>query len=483
MPFDDVLIDQIKTGIDIVEAIGERVELKRSGKGFVGCCPFHEDSTPSFNVTPETQLFYCFGCGEGGDAITFLQKIDGISFEDAVRGLAARAGVRLPTEKGRGSKRTSHSQAKKRSAFTKPQNHEANKAAIVAIGAVSDKVDELVRSYDPPYVTGAALEAELAAWAKATGSDVWSAKQLLKEKLGQGQGCEKADKDPMANLSASDIADLLKSIEKEAGFLTSDYDAAMTKIAFRLKRPVKWFQDFYMKRLSEFVKNTDETFSEVCKRSPQTVPWLIPDLLYRGSTTLFHAAGGCGKTLFMYNLIKGLSVTGEFLGLPVVEKVRCGLIQVDEPEIPFVERIKELGLDETDNLVNLDWSFGLVSTLDKWIEDNNLGCVIIDSFFAAQKFAPTRENDSDHAAILMRLRDVAQRTKANIIVLHHSNKQGFARGTGAITGAVSEVWHLYAPDAENDRQYKLKPSERIFECEKTRMVNPFKLALALDGES
>lgn len=304
---------------------------------------------------------------------------------------------------------------------------------------------------------------------------------------------------PRAEVSASDDANkskpdskkmelddfiaLMREIEVKHGFLTSKYFWELEYLADNLKRSSKFLQSVYNRHLSESCEDASETFSDVCKRSPTEVPWLIPDMLYRGGTTLFHAAGGCGKTLLTYNLIRGLSQTGEFIGRKVKEKVRCGLIQVDEPEIPFVERIKELGLQETDNLVKLNWSFGLVSTLDKWIEDNELGVVIIDSFFAAQKYAETKENDSDHAAILMRLRDIAQRTKSAIIVVHHSNKKGESRGTGAIPGAVSEVWHLTAPNPEIHSKYKLKSDERIFECEKTRMVSPFKMAIALEGES
>src|ERR1700757_4045596 len=85
----------------IAEVIGEYLQLRNAGGGSLkGLCPFHDEKTPSFNVTPARGLFYCFSCAEGGDAIRFVQKIDGLSFVEAVERLAARAGVDLRYEQG-----------------------------------------------------------------------------------------------------------------------------------------------------------------------------------------------------------------------------------------------------------------------------------------------------------------------------------------------------------------------------------------------
>lgn len=91
------LVDQVLSQIDIVELIGGYVDLKPSGSGrAVGRCPFHQEKTPSFSVNRERQIFYCFGCGKGGDAIAFLREHEGLSFVEALRQLAERAGVSLP---------------------------------------------------------------------------------------------------------------------------------------------------------------------------------------------------------------------------------------------------------------------------------------------------------------------------------------------------------------------------------------------------
>lgn len=88
-------VEQIKSKIDIVEVIGERVVLKKAGRHFKGLCPFHSEKSPSFIVSPERQSFKCFGCQEGGDVISFLQKYDGMSFLEALEILAKRVGITL----------------------------------------------------------------------------------------------------------------------------------------------------------------------------------------------------------------------------------------------------------------------------------------------------------------------------------------------------------------------------------------------------
>src|SRR3954447_9492499 len=82
----------------VEDVIGEHLQLKRAGSSLKGLCPFHDEKSPSFNVTPTRQLWSCFGCGEGGDVITFVQKVDHLSFSEAVELLAGKVGVQLQYE-------------------------------------------------------------------------------------------------------------------------------------------------------------------------------------------------------------------------------------------------------------------------------------------------------------------------------------------------------------------------------------------------
>jgi len=95
----EALIDEIREHNDIVNVISEFVDLKKRGKNFVGLCPFHVEKTPSFTVNPDAQLFYCFGCGVGGNVFNFLMKYHGINFYEAVKTLAEKAGIQIETEK------------------------------------------------------------------------------------------------------------------------------------------------------------------------------------------------------------------------------------------------------------------------------------------------------------------------------------------------------------------------------------------------
>ena len=90
------LFEEIKAKNDIVEVISEYVTLKRSGRSFLGLCPFHSEKTPSFNVNQSKQFFYCFGCGAGGDIFSFLMKLENLEFIEVARRLAERSGITWP---------------------------------------------------------------------------------------------------------------------------------------------------------------------------------------------------------------------------------------------------------------------------------------------------------------------------------------------------------------------------------------------------
>ena len=95
--YSDETIEEVRQANDIVDVISQYVHLKRSGRNFFGLCPFHNEKSPSFSVSPDKQIFHCFGCGVGGNVFTFLSKIEGINFVEAVQTLAERANIQLPT--------------------------------------------------------------------------------------------------------------------------------------------------------------------------------------------------------------------------------------------------------------------------------------------------------------------------------------------------------------------------------------------------
>lgn len=96
MPFPDSFLQELKLRSDITEIASSYVNLKRHGRNMVGLCPFHGEKTPSFNIYTESGSFYCFGCGAGGDVITFIMKIENLDYVEAVKFLAQRAGMEMP---------------------------------------------------------------------------------------------------------------------------------------------------------------------------------------------------------------------------------------------------------------------------------------------------------------------------------------------------------------------------------------------------
>ena len=91
----DNQVEEVKLKTDIVSVIGERVDIKKAGRNYKANCPFHGEKSASFMVSPELQIFKCFGCGEGGDVFTFLEKFEGMDFAEALKYLAEKAGVKL----------------------------------------------------------------------------------------------------------------------------------------------------------------------------------------------------------------------------------------------------------------------------------------------------------------------------------------------------------------------------------------------------
>lgn len=97
MRYSDEIIDEVIRSNDIVEVISQYIHLKRSGRNYFGICPFHNEKSPSLSVSPEKQIFHCFGCGVGGNVITFVRKIEDIGYRESIQLLAEKANITLPT--------------------------------------------------------------------------------------------------------------------------------------------------------------------------------------------------------------------------------------------------------------------------------------------------------------------------------------------------------------------------------------------------
>lgn len=105
--------DRVKQQADIVRVVGDYVRLKKTGKDFAGLCPFHQEKTPSFTVSPIKQIFYCFGCGKGGDIFNFVMDIEKCEFPEAVRTVAEKCGISIPRPRERSPEESRENQQRK----------------------------------------------------------------------------------------------------------------------------------------------------------------------------------------------------------------------------------------------------------------------------------------------------------------------------------------------------------------------------------
>ena len=106
MPFiSEEFVEEIRSANDIVDVISSYVHLQKKGTDYFGLCPFHNEKTPSFSVSQRKQMYYCFGCGAGGNAITFLMQYENATFQEALETLAGKAGITVPKQELTGRER------------------------------------------------------------------------------------------------------------------------------------------------------------------------------------------------------------------------------------------------------------------------------------------------------------------------------------------------------------------------------------------
>ncbi|HXH72394.1 MAG TPA: DNA primase [Mariprofundaceae bacterium] len=154
--FPPSFVDEVLARTDIVELIGRYVDLKKSGSNLMGLCPFHHEKSPSFSVSADKQLYYCFGCGKGGGAFQFLMEHDGYSFPEAVEYLAEKAGLEVPRESqadaGEESRRRKALEllAKASTIFARTLHAEQGKAALAYVQG-RGLSDAIVRDYQLGY--------------------------------------------------------------------------------------------------------------------------------------------------------------------------------------------------------------------------------------------------------------------------------------------------------------------------------------------
>ncbi len=210
--------------------------------------------------------------------------------------------------------------------------------------------------------------------------------------------------------------------------------------------------------------------------------WLIGGFVPGGSVIGLVAAGGTGKTLLAYDLVKAIASGQAWNDLPVSQG-KCLVIQADEQWTDTVDRLDIAGFRELDpDSVHFveHWQFAQLPRLADYVREQDIKFCVIDSFTSTNRRSAAEEKDTAYAKCLYDLRDLASETGCTFLVLHHTNKAGGARGTTAFEDNVSEVWFLTREKAEG-----FTPHHRQLEIRKSRSgcTGKYKLFLDVDDYS
>jgi len=255
----------------------------------------------------------------------------------------------------------------------------------------------------------------------------------------------------------------------------------MSSIAREYNRTVKTIEDIYFKHLIHTDQEPLMSLDELIEKYGSEVrEWLMHGFLRKGSTVLLHAPGGKGKTRLAYNFFYHLATGSHWDGFPVTAPQRkCMIIQADEPGFDMVQAVRDRGFENwMPVLYRTNWQTDHIAYLREEVARERPDAILIDSLTAVNRNSLFTENDAEYARPILLLRDIAQEFNCTIMVIHHSNKGGDARGTGAIFNSVSEVWKL-----ESDPNNESPDScDRLLTIEKSRSRRPARYQVRFDPE-
>ncbi|OLP15608.1 hypothetical protein BST81_25370 [Leptolyngbya sp. 'hensonii'] len=234
-------------------------------------------------------------------------------------------------------------------------------------------------------------------------------------------------------------------------------------LARKFHRTPRQLMDAYNKALAKQAPVMPLTPKELKEKYSAGVNWLIHGWIPKGSVLLLHADGGVGKSLFTYQIVESV-LTGQPWQGYQVQQGGVLMVQVDEPGVILGERLDVRGIGEHPNLGILeDWQIEAMAPLEATIKRDQPELLVIDSLTAINRNSIFSENDTEYARPVLQLTNLANRTGTTVIIIHHSNASGNARGTRAIHNSVSEVWAMAVGNS---------PEERVLRVQKMRLGRP-----------
>jgi hypothetical protein len=256
----------------------------------------------------------------------------------------------------------------------------------------------------------------------------------------------------------------------------------LIRLAKSTKIPIKELTGIYDAWRDDREEIKPMTLSEFRALTPDKREWLIASILPAQTTGLVHSAPGTGKTLLFYDFAKAVATGSPWNGYPT-QKGKVLIVQTDEPTSETRDRFEVSGMFEAVEdgqiLVLSQWGFSQLRKLERWVEDFKPSLIVIDSLSTANRRSGHEEKDVQYAHGLIDLRDLADKHRCSIWVLHHSNKAGSTRGSTALEANVSEVWRIRAGEQKED----LTKTQRILSVGKSRAGCTGDYLLELDVEN
>lgn len=261
-----------------------------------------------------------------------------------------------------------------------------------------------------------------------------------------------AEKAQIKDVEALAFTEMVEAYDKIQRIVDPGLKAwKLQDLARRYHRSPKQLDEAYLQALQNQAPVAPKSASDFCGVEHVGVQWLVNGWIPRGVVIILHAAGGSGKSLLGYDLVRSVCEGSEWLGA-AASIGRCLILQNDEPEVVTRDRLRTLEIDASPNLfIQTDWTIAGLPSLCQFVESSKLDLVMIDSLTSINKDSKVSENDVEFARPILQLQKLADETQTTFLVIHHSSHRGTMRGSTAIHNAGSEIWRLASDFGVNTR--------------------------------
>jgi len=461
----DLLESEILPRLDAEEFYGSYLKLKSAGKNLKALCPFHDEKTGSFTISPDTKLFKCFGCSAGGGPVQFVYQLRGGSgsptgkdFYSVVMELADRVGVQMPDPQPKSQNLKSQ--------VPSPQGFEGSNKILthpnfktsnlgISLREAADLAHQILLTENDEISANIKLEEVR----RQAGMSDYSWEHKIVKPLRRNMDAQRFKMELLGLLQMEDAVER----ERQIALMAPKYSmgAATLKTAMATMRVQTQTAE------SQGSISLNELFAE----TTEAIEWLVPGMLPVGETVLLTALPKTGKSKLAIDLAFCVA-TGEerFLGEDI-KQGRVLLVCPDASKQSLKNELTRRGFRSQDSKylrVLPRWNIDQISVLEKELEDFRPDFVVIDSLKAITSGKEVSENSAEFADNIITLNSLLTRYRAASLLVHHANKGTSAsgveraRGSTAIVGACWGMW-LMEPipqvDPDNPKRMIVDPRD------------------------